>query len=266
MYTVDTLSNHQLKLNYGRRIDRPYYQDLNPFLTPIDKFTYLAGNPFLLPSFSNKIELGYTFKKRSTATVAYSKATNQTSETIEINNGIYYSRPGNIGSTEILSFSVDGNYDLKKWLSFQFFTSIDYLKARGPFYGGYLDIDGVNAYLQALSIVKLPRNWSIQVDGNYQTDVVNAQFKYKQKWALNLGLAKKIGTRSNLRLAINDIFYTNINQGIIRNLNLAEASYKNVGDTRKVTVSYSIQFGGGKKKVREHIADGANEEKGRVKQ
>jgi len=266
MYNLDTLANHQLKLNYGRRIDRPYYQDLNPFLTPIDKFTYLVGNPFLLPSFSHKAEIAYTFKKRATASFAYSKATNQTSETIEINDGIYYSRPGNIGSTEIISFSLDGNYDLRPWLSFQFFGSVDYLQAKGSFYGGYLDVSGVNGYFQGMTMFKLPKEWAFQLDGNYQTDVVSAQFKYKSKWALNLGVMKKFGNSSSLRFAINDIFYTNINQGTIRNLHLADATYKNVGDTRKFTLSYSLMFGGLGKTLRNHISDGAHEEKNRVKQ
>ncbi len=46
-YKLDTAGKQSISLNYGRRVDRPYYEDLNPFLSPIDKFTYYTGNPFL---------------------------------------------------------------------------------------------------------------------------------------------------------------------------------------------------------------------------
>lgn len=62
-YKLDTAGNQQISLNYGRRIDRPYYEDLNPFLAPLDKFTYYTGNPFLRPAYTQNIELSHTYKK-----------------------------------------------------------------------------------------------------------------------------------------------------------------------------------------------------------
>ena len=51
-YSLDTVGNHQLGLNYGKRVNRPDYQSLNPFTYPLDRFTFYAGNPFLKPTFS----------------------------------------------------------------------------------------------------------------------------------------------------------------------------------------------------------------------
>ncbi|HEX2532781.1 MAG TPA: outer membrane beta-barrel protein, partial [Chitinophagaceae bacterium] len=50
-YTAD--KNNQFGLSFGRRIDRPAYQDLNPFLFFLDNYTYEQGNPFLKPQFTN---------------------------------------------------------------------------------------------------------------------------------------------------------------------------------------------------------------------
>nr|WP_162128291.1 outer membrane beta-barrel protein [Flavobacterium phycosphaerae] len=61
-YKLDSIGNNQLVLNYGRRINRPYFQDLNPFVSPLDKFTFYSGNPFLNPSFANNYELSYRYK------------------------------------------------------------------------------------------------------------------------------------------------------------------------------------------------------------
>ncbi len=111
-YKLDTLGNNQIGLNYGRRIDRPYFQDLNPFISPLDKFTYYEGNPFLNPSFTNSIELSHTFKNKITTTLSYSDTKDEVNETIEIRDGIYYSRPGNIGRKIVKSLSVNSGLDL----------------------------------------------------------------------------------------------------------------------------------------------------------
>lgn len=59
-------------MSYGRRIDRPNYQDLNPFFYFLDKYTYQVGNPYLRPQFSHNIELTHTFKGILNSSINYS--------------------------------------------------------------------------------------------------------------------------------------------------------------------------------------------------
>ena len=54
--------NNTFGLSYGRRIERPGYQALNPFQYQIDRYTYQKGNPDLQPQFSHNIELSYNYK------------------------------------------------------------------------------------------------------------------------------------------------------------------------------------------------------------
>ncbi|RZK73075.1 MAG: TonB-dependent receptor, partial [Pedobacter sp.] len=133
-YKLDTAGNHQLGFNYGRRVDRPYYQDLNPFFAPLDKFTYYVGNPFLRPAFTHSFEVSHSYKNRLTTTFAYSKAKDEVNETIEIVDGTYYSRPANVGSKDIFSVSLNANFDLAKWLSLNFYGEYVYMKSSTNFY------------------------------------------------------------------------------------------------------------------------------------
>ena len=64
--------NNQFTLSTGRRIDRPAYQQLNPFIGFIDKYTYSTGNPFLQPQFSTNIELSHSYKNLLTTTINFS--------------------------------------------------------------------------------------------------------------------------------------------------------------------------------------------------
>ncbi|HEY0177168.1 MAG TPA: TonB-dependent receptor, partial [Pedobacter sp.] len=64
---------HDLGFSYNRRIDRPDYQSLNPFLYFNDLYTYSQGNPLLNPQYTNSFELTYGYKKTFNATLGYSR-------------------------------------------------------------------------------------------------------------------------------------------------------------------------------------------------
>jgi len=66
------LDNHNVSINYGRRIERPSYYFLNPFRWVRSPYMYSEGNPFLQPSFTDNIELGYSFKSNFITTIYYS--------------------------------------------------------------------------------------------------------------------------------------------------------------------------------------------------
>ena len=113
-YQLDSIANHQLAFSYGRRIDRPFFKDLNPFVSPLDKFTLYSGNPFLNPTFSNNFSISHTYKNKFTTTFEYGIINDGINETLEIKEGIYYSRPGNISDTKTYTLSFNGNFNIKK--------------------------------------------------------------------------------------------------------------------------------------------------------
>lgn len=264
-YKVDTASNHQLGFNFGRRINRPFYQDLNPFISPLDKFTYYVGNPFLKPSFTNVLELSHTYKNKITTTLSYSKNRDQVNETIEIINGTYYSRPGNLGSITVKSISVNANLDIAKWLTFSGYTEVTNIHSVSDFYTGRLDTKGTFWFVQPTLQFKLDKTWTAELNGMYRTKITNAQFILRETGRINAGVQKKLSTASTIKLNVNDIFYANINRGIINNLASTEANWTNRTDSRFVTLSYSYRFGKAISNQRKHDANGAGDEQNRVK-
>lgn len=264
LYKLDSTGNQTLNLNYGRRIDRPYYQDLNPFMSPLDKFTFYVGNPFLKPSYSHNVELAYTYKKL-TATLNYDKVTDDVGETIEIQKGIYYSRPGNLGSAVSKGIGIDGNFDLSKKLSFNFSARATNIHTVSDFYTGKLDTKGTYYFGRAMFQLKLPKDWSAQVDGSYQTKITSAQFTLGARGRVNLAIAKKLSPSATIRVVGNDLFYTFINTGVINNLANTKANWRNEGDSRTVAVSFNYRFGKVISDLRKHNANGAEAEQGRVK-
>jgi hypothetical protein len=264
-YKLDTAAVHQFVLDYGRRVNRPNYQDLNPFLAPLDRFTYYTGNPFLRASFTDNIELSHTYKNRFTTTIGYSRTHDDVNETIEIVNGIYYSRPGNIGEYTNLSLSFDANFDLSKKVSYRFYGTVVDVHAVSDFYTGLLDTRGTFYFFNSAFTFKFGKDWTAQIDGNYRSEITSAQFLLGKRGAINTAISKKLSPSSTIKLVANDLFYTQKNTGVINNLSQTTADWRNLSDTRNVVLSFSYRFGKAISGQRQHNANGAQDEQGRVK-
>jgi hypothetical protein len=264
-YKLDTADINVFGINYGRRIDRPYYQDLNPFLSPIDKFTYYTGNPFLKPSFTDNIELSHTYKSKFTTTLSYSKTRNDVNETIEIVEGIYYSRPGNIGETTVKTLSFNASFDFAKWFNFNMSGRVSNVHSVSDFYTGLLDTKGTYFFFRPVFQFKLPKDWNVQLDGGYQSRVKSAQFDLGARGRINAAASKKLSASTTIKLVANDVLYTFKNTGIINNLSQTKANWTNLNDTRTVVLSLSYRFGKSISGQRKHDANGAEDEQSRVK-
>lgn len=264
-YKFDSTATHQLGLNYGRRIDRPYYQDLNPFISPIDKFTYYTGNPFLKPSFTQSVQLSHTYKNKVTTSLSYSKSKDDVDETIKIVDGIYYSMPGNIGRKVVTSLSVDADFDLAKTLNVHLYSELTNISSKSKLFDRQLSTNGTYWFINGNIRWSLPKSWTIELYGNYRTRIYNAQFIVENIWEMNIGVQKKITPDCTLRFGLNDIFYSSITNGTITNLTQAEASWKNRRDSRNVSLSLSYRLGKNYEDKRRHNANGAESEQNRVK-
>lgn len=265
LYKTDSTGNHMIGLNYGRRIDRPYFQDLNPFVTPIDKFTYYTGNPFLQPAFTHSLELSYTYKSRISAGLSYSYGRDNVNETVTIVNGIFYSRPGNVGRYVVKSANLDINQELARWLQVHLYIEWNHIHARTQLYTGLLDTKGSFAMISPDCRLMLGKTWNAELSGRYVSPVTNVQFVTGAYWTMNAGIQKRFSDVMSLKLQVRDIFYTQKNSGKVYNLAGTDAGWMNRTDTRMATLTFSYRFGKAIAGQRKHETNGAAGEQGRVK-
>lgn len=265
-YKFDSASVNQLVFSYGKRIDRPYYQDLNPFVTPLDKFTYYSGNPYLKPTFAHVLELSYTYNNMLTAGFSFSRTKDEINETIEIDqNNTYFSRPGNIGRAGFASFSLSGNIPVTKWFSTNVYTEFTHTNYKSKLYTEELNSSGNLWFISVNNRFNLNKGWSFELSGIYRTSMVSSQFLLGEYGFVNIGIQKKIlKDKGNLKLSVNDLFYTKVNKGTINNLALTDANYHNVGDSRFVSLTFTYSFGKNLAKERKQ-GNGAESEQRRVK-
>ncbi len=265
MYKLDANGNNKLVLNYGKRIDRPYFQNLNPFVSPLDKFTYYAGNPDLNPSFSSNYEFTYSYKGLFSTTLTYGDSKDDIGETIEIRDGIYYSRPGNIAQNKIYSVNINADIPFYSWWTANVYSEFSKMEFKSKLYTEDLNSSGSFFNFSMNNSFKFQKGWSAELSAAYQSDLVNAQFVLLERSNVNFAVQKKIlSNKGSLKLAVNDIFYTNINNGIIKNLKLTDANWTNKPDSRFVSLAFTYSFGK-TFKAKEYNANGAESEQNRVK-
>jgi ferric enterobactin receptor len=265
-YKLDSIANNQLVLSYGKRIDRPYFQDLNPFVSPLDKFTYYSGNPFLNPSLTHNLQLTYSYKGAFSTSLVYSDSEDNISETIEIKDGIYYSRPGNIGTSQTISLNANADFKLTKWYSVNLYSEVTNNDYSSRLYTETLDANGTYWFVSGLNRFNLGNDWSAEFGGRYHTDIVSSQFIALSRGTVNLSVMKKIiKGKGSLRLLANDIFYTNLNNGVINSLKNTDAHWRNKGDTRFVALAFTYSFGKMFESKNTYDSTGSQSEQERVK-
>jgi hypothetical protein len=265
-WRMDSLDQNTLSLSYGRRIDRPFFQDLNPFISPLDRFTFYTGNPNLLPTFSHNLSLTHSFKGRINTTLNYSKTLDGINETLEIINEIYYSRPGNISTNESISLSIDATLPVGKWLTIIAYAEGGHLSYKSPIYNQQLDAGSYYGFFSLAETFKWGQGWSGELRANYNTNVLYAQLFIKSFGTLNLAVAKKLlNDACTLKLSANDILYTRRADGIINNLERTEAAWDSRLDTRLLTLSLSTRFGQNTSNRQRFNGSGSEEEQRRIR-
>jgi len=264
-YTPDSARKHVWALNLGRRINRPNYQDLNPFIYPLDLFTLYSGNPFLQPTFSYHAEVSHTYNSFFTTSLSYDYVKDIITETIEQREGIFYSRPGNIGRQSTVNLALSGSVIAVKNLQVQWYAALVYNRTTSRLYGQNLLNEGVYAVVNPVMMYQAGKGWSFELGGSYQSKVYSGQFQLIPVGQARMAAAKTIWkNKGSIKLGLNDIFYTNQPGGDIVGLGNATAGWKSYLDTRLASLSLNYRFSKGKGASRRE-SNSAEEEKGRVK-
>jgi hypothetical protein len=265
-YKLDSAGNDLLNFSMGRRIDRPNYQDLNPFVFILDKFTYFSGNPFLRPQYSGDYKIAWSHKNRLTFSAQYNHITDVQIETIEQNGTAFISRNGNIGEWHYIALSVDLTFKPAKWWSANLYSDfLNYMEYHGVLYTGRIDISSLYFYGTMNNQFTLGKGWSAELSGFYLSHRINGQFDKIPFGQVNTGLQKKVlHNNGSVRLSVRDIFNTNTSTGNITNVPGVIARYHNNFYGQTFTLSLSYNFGKQASTAQKRKIGSADSEAGRA--
>jgi len=270
--TYQASKNHQWGLNMGRRIDRPAYQDLNPFLFFIDPYTYQSGNPFLRPQFTNNVELSHTFKGFLTTTLNYSHTKDFHTETFEqgklpTGEDGYATivRRGNIGKRDNAGIAVSAQMPVKKWWTAVVYTNLNWSRFQGPVNNEMVDVEATTLLVNINNQFRFNKGWSAELSGFYRSRGAEGQILINPLGQVSAGVARQVMKgKGTIKLNVRDIFFTQVVSGDISFQN-TEASFRNLRDSRVATFSFTYRFGKPMKGTPQRRTGGAKDEQSRVK-
>ncbi|MCB0578163.1 MAG: TonB-dependent receptor [Phaeodactylibacter sp.] len=257
-----------LALNYGRRINRPDYNVLNPFNNQVSQLSYEKGNPFLRPEIVNNLELGYTLAYRYNFKLAYSRTTDQITRLIapdEEDLRAGFITWANLAEQTVISFNASLPVQVVKGWDAYFNLSASHLDNQADFgEGATVDLQAFTYSIYSQHTISLPAGFKGEVSGYYSgPGIWGGVFEYESNWSLNLGLQRKfLQERLNVRLSVNDIFYETGWDGQSTFDGLT-AIGSGRWDSRRASLSLSYSFGNEKVKSRKRKT-GLEEEAGRV--
>ena len=256
--------NNSLRLAGSRRINRPSYQDLNPFEYIYDNYSKERGNAYLLPEFTNNIEWSYNHKGVLNLAMGYSNTSHAVKNVSWQDSLVTYTSVFNIGREERWYLDAGWSVSPAKWWDIYISCTPHYKHFRGQLPEGLLDNSawGMNWYWnQAFT---LPAGWKIQLSswGNTGTREGMARNHWLGSW--DAGISKQfLKGKGSLRLAVTDIFNTQQWRQEI-SFGKIQSNYRRKWESRTVRLQVSLSLGNRKIKVQERTS-GASAELERIK-
>ncbi|HVS95692.1 MAG TPA: TonB-dependent receptor [Puia sp.] len=194
---------------FSRRIDRPAYQDLNPFEFKIDDYTFYRGNTRLLPQYTNAVSVTYLHAYKLSVSLTYSHTQGLFTVLADTTGGSrMVDERENLASQDVANLTAGYPFSYK-WYSF--YTSVTGIysvnKADfGP--GRTIDLAVFNTTVYSQHSCRLGRGWTGQISGYYTSPSIwQATLRSRPLWSLDAGLEKTLFEGDGkVRLSVTDIF------------------------------------------------------------
>lgn len=212
-FTYQLPKDNALQLSYSRRVRRPRYNELSPFVTFSDSRNYWSGNPDLNPEFTDVYEFGHIkyFEKGSLTSSAYYRYTTGKFERIRSvdENGYSRTRPENLIDENSFGLEFTGQYNVTKWwkldLNFNFFRSL----IDGSNINTDYQSDTYGWFVRQTSRFTLPKDIDIQLRGNYEAPQQTPQGRREAMYYLDAGINKDVMKgNGTITLSVSDVFNT----------------------------------------------------------
>ena len=260
--------NHSFNLSYSKRITRPTFNDMAPFLVFVDPYTFFSGNAALQPSITDAVGVAYVYKK-TILSISYSYEANPItnfSPTIDSVTNIETLAADNQRSKKSFSASLSLPFTITKWWSMQNNLNAVWQQLNTTFNKTPVSITQHNFSISSTQTFTFPKEISLELSGNYNSKALFGIYKVQPFGELNVGLQKKLPKqRSVIRLNAFNILNSMVFKPAVDlpKQNLV-ASGRLIFSYPSFRLTFTHNFGSDKVKQQRERSTGNEEEKSRV--
>ncbi len=260
--------NLSMNLSYSRRITRPTFNDLAPFIIFIDPNTFLTGNASLQPAISNSAKYAINYKSYFFSL----QYTNEDSsiaifqEFIDEDTGRLIFEASNLDYTKTFSTALGFPFKISDWWKTQNNLTFVKQKVRTFYNDDPIELSLGNFSANSSHSFKISNKFSAEISGFYNGPSFFGSAKYDEVYGINIGFQQKFSDKwGTLKFSINDILDsvkftggTDLPEQNIKTRNVFNFS------NRTFTLTYSRNFGNQKLASKRERETGSEEERRRV--
>ena len=263
-YTAN--DKNTLVINYGRRIRRPNYESLNPFIEYLDRYTYQQGNPDLRPQFSHNIELTHSYKGFLNTTLNFTQTNDIIQQVLEQNSAKNetFVKQANIAKQRQFGLAISANKSINKWWTNSIYVNVFNNRFEGLINKTQVSIQATTLMLNGSQQFKLNKTLTAELSGWFRTAGIEGVFEGRPMGALNIGFSQQLlQDKATLRFTVRDIFLTQQFRAISK-YGEVDVNIQERNDSRVATIGFTYRFSKGKVNGPKRRGSSANDEQNRV--
>lgn len=261
-HTID--DKNEIGFTYSRRIDRPGYDNLNPFVYYLDPYTFSEGNAFLNPQYTNNFEINYTWNKSINVTMGYARTTDVITEIILTRGEKTFQTNLNLQTQNSYNININAPYTITKWWTGNANFNGFYLGFKSDNVANGSVNNGQLAFTIRTTQTFLFSGYKAEVTGYYNSPLTYGIYNIRNRHGVDAGIGKSFFAKQlNVKVSCDDVFKMEKNDLSSNSLGNNFFIHQ-TRDSRVGRVTLTWNFGNAKIKMREHQT-GADDEKNRVK-
>ncbi len=257
----------QWTVSYSRRIDRPAYQDLNPFEFKLNEYTYMKGNTLLRPQYTNSFGVTNIYKYKLTTTLNYSHVKDifaQIPDTIDKTKGFLTKK--NLATQDIVALNISYPFQYK-WYGFFATMNANFSHYTADFGGGTRKVNesvfALTYYMQ--NTFKFGKGWTGELSGLYISPTIwQGVIKSGTMGFVDIGLQKVVlKGKGSVKVAMSDVFKTMKWSGT-SDFAGVHSTFKGHGEQQQIKLNFNYRFGNNQVKGARQRQSGIEEERKRA--
>lgn len=234
-------------VSYGRRIQRPNYRDLNPFIFFLDTLSYRQGNVFLKPQYTHNIELSHAFMGKFITTLSYNNTDNVISDIIKPKEGsggkIRFLTPDNVAKFRNVALSVTAPVRLAPWWNLNVFGNVFNNHYTGVYDTIDIDLQFTSFMVNITNSFTIAKGFTAELSGFYRHNSIEQLTRAEPLYQMSIGLQKQVMKgKGTVRLNVRDPFAWQEFDGVNK-YGYVDMTFRARPDTRQVTATFSLRFG-----------------------
>ncbi len=258
--------NSELYFSYSSRINRAKYKDLNPFIYYIDPFSSIQGNQYLTPEYANSIDGTYTYKKKYSATLFYSRTEGAIEQVSTQNNStkqVLYRRE-NLDYFHEYGAEISLPFELTNFWEATINADIFSNKYEATIQGKLLDDTQTYYKLAVFNDFAISKGFTAELTGYYLSGFTQNIYTGKNMYQISAGFRKSLfNNKWYLKVSLKDIFNT-LQVSSFTKFNNQDTRMDIKDDTRVLSATLTYKFKKGQKAKKRRWRSSDREEKRRA--